>query len=168
MKYFTFIPAVLLSLTSFNAFSDAYICKSITGTIQKLTSNPGCNILQEKSSHFSDVIFLGIPDTCFSGNLTATLEGNTPVTGISYSGLTVNGIGQLTAASVIRLKAGTIELGRIFTKDVVFNPGGGATTELLTMVGGSKTFNGGHGGIEITGDGLYQATTFTGQLCIQK
>ena len=168
MKYFTFIPAILLSLTSANVLADTYICKSITGTIQQLTPDPECNILQAKPNHFPDVTFFGVAGTCFSGNLQATLDGNTPITGTSYSGLTVNGIDQhqLTAASAIRLNAGSIELGRVFTKDVVFNPGGN-TKELLTMVGGSKMFHDGYGSLEITGDALNQATSFTGELCIE-
>jgi hypothetical protein len=166
MKNFTFIPVILLSLTSVNALADAYICKSITGTMQVLALDPKCNILQEKSNHFPDVTFLGVPGTCFAGSLNATLGGNIPVTGKSYSGLTVNGLGQLTAASAIRLNAGSFELGRVFTKDVIFNPEG-ATTELLTMVDGNKMFNGGYGAIEITGNAPYQVTSFTGKLCIQ-
>lgn len=166
MKYFTFIPAILLSLTSVNALADTYTCKPITGTIQQLTPDPECNILQAKPNHFPDVTFFGVAGTCFSGNLQATLDGNTPITGTSYSGLTANGLGQLTAASAIRLNAGSIELGRVFTKDVVFNAGGD-TKELLTMVSGSKTFHDGYGGLEITGDALYQTTSFAGELCVE-
>jgi hypothetical protein len=174
MKYSTFIPAVLLSLTSVNALAGAYICKPITGTIQQLTPDPACNILQAKPSHFPDVTFLfelTVPDTCFSGNLQATLGDNTPVTGASYSGVTLNGIGQFTAASAIILRNATnnnVELGRVYTQDVIFaadNPA--ITTEYLTMVSGSKMFKGGHGHLEITGNALFGPTGFTGVICTE-
>ena len=177
MKYFTFIPAVLLSLTSVNALAVGYICKTITGTIQQLSPDQRCNILQEKPNRFPDVTFyveLGAQpaETCFSGELADALFGNTPVTGTSYHGLTVNGIGKLTAASAIRLTAAGHELGKVYTQDATFNPGTAKdhanTKELLTMVSGSKRFKDGHGHVEITGNALYGETQFSGMLCIKR
>lgn len=165
MKNFTFIPAILLSLASVNALADSYICQPITGTIQPLTIDAACGILQEKAAHFPDLTFYGAYGTCFSGILNAKL-GSTEITGKSYSGLTANGLGQLTGASAIRLYSGSNELGRVFTKDVIFNAGG-AVTEMLTVVGGRKMFNEGYGSIEITGDTSQYPSSFTGQLCTE-
>lgn len=166
MKYFTSIPAVLLVLTSVNALAAPYTCKPITGTIQQLSPDPACNILKDKNNYFPDATFFGTANSCFSGNLQATLDGKS-VTGTSYSGLTANGVGQFTAASIIRLKSGPIELGRVFTKDVVLLDPDNNPIELVTMVGGSKMFKGGYGNLEIKGNGLYQATSFSGLVCIE-
>ena len=165
MKYFTLIPAILLSLTSVNALASGYTCKTIIGTINRLIPDHACNILQSKPDHFPDVTFDGFP-SCFTGNLTAKL-GNTNVTGTAYSGITINGIGQLTAATAIRLNAGNISLGQIYTKDMIIFGPQGSTSEALTMVDGSKTFNGGYGGFEITGNALYETVSFTGMICAQ-
>jgi hypothetical protein len=175
MKYSTFIPAVLISLTSVNALAGGYDCKTITGTIEQLSPDEDCKILKSKNNDFPDVTFyveLGAPaeDTCFSAKLTATLgPQNTPVKGIAYSALTVNGIDQLTAASAIRLIAGPIEIGKVNTQDAIYDSGTPEfTKELLTMVSGDKMFKDGHGHLEITGNAFYGDTQFTGKLCIKK
>ncbi|MFI3185709.1 MAG: hypothetical protein QX198_06975 [Methylococcaceae bacterium] len=173
MKNLTLIPAILLSVISVNALADnehqtsvKYNCKTITGTIAPLLPDPACNIKQEQLGHFPDVNFLGFPGTCFKSTLTARL-GNIQVTGTSYSGLTANAINDpaiLTAASVIRLNAGSDELGRVFTTDMTLLAN---SKENLTMVDGSKIYNGGKGHLEITGNALYEQTTFAGTLCSQ-
>ncbi len=176
MKNIALIPVLLLSLTSVNALAEGYTCNDLTlGTITPLVADPKCSILQEKAAHFPDVTFLkalGVPadQSCFTGKITAML-GKTPVTGTSYSGLTLNEVNSnpsqssfLTAATVIKLNAGSLELGRVYTKDVVFTFEG---KELLTMVGGSKTFNGGYGNLVITGNALAEPTRFTGKLCTE-
>lgn len=176
MKSHMLIPAVFLSLTSINALADDYNCQKITGQLSPLTPDSTCQILRAKANHFPDTTFIAeiaptnTPNVCFSGQLTATLgNNNTPITGTSYSGLTQNSIGQLTAASAIQLNSNNtrIALGKIYTKDVVINPLG-PTSEILTMVDGSHTFNGGHGELEITGNALFQAVSFTGKICTQK
>ncbi len=177
MKNITLIPAILLSLTSITALANGYTCKYVKATIQgPLTPDPACNIQLEKQNHFPDLTFLaslGVPPqyACFSGSLNGILSDTptgtgAPITGTFYAGLTANGISntQLTAASAIRLYAGNIELGRVFTKDVIFD---GYDEELLTMVDGSKRYNGGFGTMEITGDALSGPTTLTGKLCTQ-
>jgi len=168
------IPAVFLSLASINALADDYNCQKITGQLSLLISDSTCQILRAKAKHFPDTTFIAetvptnTPNICFSGQLTATLgNNNTPIRGTSYSGLTKNSIGQLTAASAIQLNSNNIALGKIYTKDVVINPLT-STSEILTMVGGSNTFNGGHGELEITGNALFQAVSFTGKICTQK
>lgn len=166
MKIFTSISAVLFALTSVNALADSYVCKPITGTINQLVPDPACNILKDRDGHFPDVTFFGSANSCFSGKLQATWDGK-PVTGTSFSGLTANNVGQFTAASTIRLKAGTVELGRVFSKDVVLLDPSNNPIELVTMVGGSKMFKGGYGNLEIKGNGLYQATSFTGLVCME-
>ena len=169
MKYIASIPVVLLALTSVSALAGSYSCKPITGTIQQLIPDPSCKILQDKASYFPDATFLtqlGFPNTCFSGKLQATL-GTKSVTGTSSSGLTVNGIGQLTAASAIRLNAGSVEIGRVFTKDVISEPEVNPN-ELATMISGTKAFKGGYGNLEIKGNALYQDTSFSGIVCTEK
>jgi len=139
MKYSTFIPVVLLSLTSVNALASGYTCKTITGTINQLEPDlnpdgtPACHILQAQSSQFPDVTFLypTIPDnSCFYSELTATL-GNRTVTGTIYAGLTRNvpepgsvTSYQFSAASIITLRQASTgnSLGRIYTKDVIIAP----------------------------------------------
>lgn len=165
MKFITAIPVVFLAFTSVSALAGNYTCKPITGTIQQLTPDSTCKILKDKANYFPDVTFIGAVGTCFTGQMAAKLGGKA-VTGTSYSGLTVNGVGQLTAASAIRLKAGSVELGRVFTKDVITDPEVNPN-ELVTMVSGSKMFKGGYGNLEIKGNGLYQATSFTGVVCIE-
>ncbi|WP_415879350.1 hypothetical protein [Methylomonas sp. TEB] len=171
MKLSTVTIAVLTSLVSGNLYADQYICKNISGTIQPSTADPDCNILKFKDRQFPDLTFLGplppgAPPVCFIGTLTATFGKNLKLTGTAFSGLFANGLGQLTGASAIKLSAGAVDLGRVFTKDLIFNPEG-ATTELLTVVGGSKTFKDGRGQFEITGNILYESAPFTGQLCIE-
>jgi len=172
MKYSTFIPVVLLSLTSGNVLADDIICKHISGNIAQSIPDPACHILESKSKHFSDVTFVvenypQAPDVCFSGQLTAILgKDKTPIIGTSYSGITINGIGQLTGATVIRLNAGNVSLGQVYTKDMIIDPLGN-TSEALTMVDGSKTFKGGHGSFEIVGNTLYETARFTGMICTQ-
>ena len=168
MKYFTFIPALLLSLTSVNAFADDFTCQQISGTISKLVPDPECKILQSKPGHFPDVTFVaenfpGAPNICFSSQLATTLGGK-KVIGKAYSGITVNGIGELTAASAIQfiLKPNNVELGWMYTKDVIGN-----AVEILAMADGTRTFNDGRGGLEITGNALEEATSFTGKLCME-
>jgi hypothetical protein len=165
MKLSTFIPAIMLSLISANALADHYVCKPITGTIQPLIPDPACKIQHSKSKHLPDVTFYGVAGSCFSGQWQGQLDG-TPLTGTSYSGLTVNQMGQITVASAFQLKVGPFELGQLFTKDVLFDAQGN-TKELLTIVGGSKLFKGSYGNIEITGNTLYQAGSFTGTLCVE-
>lgn len=171
MKLSTVTMAVLATLASENLLAGDYICKTISGIIQPSTVDPDCNILRFKDRQFPDVTFLGplpadAPPVCFAGSLTATLGKNQQLTGTAFSGLIANGVGQLAATSAIKLSAGSVELGRVFTKDLIFNPDG-ATTEILMMVGGSKTFKGGHGQFEIIGNTTYQTATFTGQLCVE-
>lgn len=178
MKSHILIPAVFLSLTSINALADGYNCQKITGQLSLLTPDAACHILLAKARHFPDTTFIAeiapanTPNICFSGQLTAKLgNNNKPISGTSYSGLTQNSLGQLTAASAIQLNSNniantSIALGKIYTKDVVINPLG-PTSEILTMVDGSNTFNGGHGELEITGNALFQAVSFTGQICTE-
>lgn len=184
MKSSIFIPAVLLSLTSVDSHADDFTCRNITGTIQQLVPDenpdhtPACHILQVRPQHLPDETFFfdhpeilppPLPATCFySPNVTATF-GNTPVSGIAYSGLTVNRIGhQFSAATAIRLYAGPVDLGKIVTTDIIIDPFNPPTTkERLTMVSGTKTFNDGHGHLEITGNALAGPTNFSGVLCIE-
>ncbi len=172
MKYSIVIPAVLLSLTSVNTLADDYTCQKISGYITPSTPDPACHILQSKPKHFTDVTFVvendsQAPDVCFSGQLTATLGKNqTPIIGTSYSGIIMNGIGQLTGATATQLNAGNVSLGQIYTKDMIIDPLGN-TLEALTMVEGSKTFKGGHGSFEITGNTLYETASFTGMICTE-
>ncbi|AMK76683.1 MULTISPECIES: hypothetical protein [Methylomonas] len=171
MKLSTVTIALLATLASENVLADDYICKTISGTIQPSTVDPDCNILRFKDRQFPDVTFLGplpagAPPVCFAGSLTATLGKNQQLTGTAFSGLIANEVGQLVGASAIKLNAGSVELGRVFTKDLIFNPDG-ATTEILTMVGGNKVFKGGRGQFEINGNILYQSAPFSGQLCVE-
>jgi hypothetical protein len=179
MKNHLLISAVFLSLTFINARADGYSCQKITGQLSQLTPDSACHILLAQGNHFPDTTFIAniapsAPNVCFSGQLTATLGNNSPIRGTSYSGITYNTGGQLTAASSIELYSGKVAnarntLGKIYTKDIVVidsntnNPG-----EILTMVDGSNTFNGGHGQLEITGNALYQAVNFTGMICVEK
>ncbi len=164
MKYVYVIPVALFSIITTNAFG-AYSCKPISGSIEQLAVDPVCKILKDKAVHFPDVTFYGVLGSCFSGKLQGTLGGK-PVTGISSSGLTVNGIGKLTSASTIRVYSGSNELGRLFTKDLLSDPEGN-TSEFVSVVDGSKQFKGGHGSLEIIGNGLYQATSFSGVICTE-
>ncbi|MEQ1602372.1 MAG: hypothetical protein HOP04_06160 [Methylophilaceae bacterium] len=164
MQSSKFISTLCLALISANVWAGTYTCKPITGTIQPLTPDPACKILQSKSSYFPDTIFYGVAGSCFSGQLQGQLGGNILVTGTSSSGFSVNNLGQLTGSTAIRLYAGAIELGRVYTKDVIFDAEGN-TKELLTVVGGSKTFKGGYGNIELSGNTLYQTGSFTGTIC---
>jgi|GEM_PF-1186531 len=167
MKSYMLIPAVFLSLTAINALADAYSCQKITGQLSQLTPDSACHILSAQSNHFPDSTF--VPNACFSGKLTATLGNNSSISGTSYSGITNNSSGQLTAASSIELYNGTVALGKIYTKDiVVIDSKTNNYGEILTMVGGSNTFNGGHGQLEIIGNALYQTVNFTGMICIEK
>jgi len=188
MKYFTLIPAILLSLTSVNALASGYTCKTITGTINQLgldlnpDGTPACHILQAQSSQFSDVTFLypNIPDllpaSCFYSELTATL-GNRTVTGTIYAGLTRNvpepgsvTSYQFSAASIITLRQASTgnSLGRIYTKDVIIDPFG-LTREFITAVNGTDTFKSVQGHIEVLGNLLLPVLpgtqNFTGTLC---
>ncbi|MBD9354449.1 hypothetical protein [Methylomonas albis] len=170
MNLSTFTIAALVLLVSANSNAGDYVCKTINGVIQPFAADPDCNILRFKDRHFPDATFLGplpaeAPPVCFAGSLTATL-GKQQLTGTAFSGVIANGVGQLTAVSAIKLSAGSVELGRIFTKDLIFNPDA-ATTEMLTVVAGSKVFKGSHGQFEITGNITYQTATLTGQLCIE-
>jgi len=185
MKYFTLIPAILLSLTSVNALASGYTCKTITGTINQLgldlnpDGTPACHILQAQSSQFSDVTFLypNIPDllpaSCFYSELTATL-GNRTVTGTIYAGLTrnapepVSGTSyQFSAASVINVRQASTgnSLGRIYTKDVTIAPFDFGTREFITIVNGADTFKGVQGHIEVLGNLMVGPQNFTGTLC---
>ena len=167
MKSYMLIPAIFLSLTAINALADAYSCQKITGQLSQLTPDSACHILSAQSNHFPDSTF--VPNACFSGKLTATLGNNSSISGTSYSGLTNNSSDQLTAVSSIELYNGKVALGKIYTKDiVVIDPKTNNFGEILTMVGGSNTFNGGHGELEIVGNALYQAVNFTGIICIEK
>jgi len=170
MKLSTLIIAVTLPLASANTFADDYICTPITGNIQQLQPDPVCAVLKAKPKHFTDITFLpsaSSAPTCFASTLTATI-GNRAVSGTVSSGLTLNNQGQLTAASAIHFNAGAVELGDIYTTDIIFdadNPT--TTTELLTMVDGRKTFKDGHGNFKITGNALFFPTTFSGTVCIE-
>ena len=178
MKSYLLAPAILLTLTSINTYADSYNCQKITGQLAPLTPDASCRILLAKANHFPETTFvaesapsaLGV---CFSGQLTATLGANNiPISGKSYSGITQNTIGQLTAASAIELYSGTVvnvsnALGKIYTKDIVISPQVN-TIEILTMIGGSNTFNGGHGVLEVAGNALSQTVNFTGMICTQK
>jgi hypothetical protein len=191
MKYFTLIPAALLSLTSFNVLASGYSCKTITGTINQLAPDlntdgtPACHIKQAQLPpryQFPDVTFLypAIPDflpaSCFYTTLTARL-GNREVTGTVYSGLTQNTplLGtnyQFSAASVITLRqqgTGSL-LGRIFTKDVIITPFdfglSSLTREFVTAVNGTNTFSGVQGHIEVLGNLIDGDRAFTGMLCL--
>ncbi len=181
MKNFTLLSTLLLSLTSTYVLAANQNCKPISGQIERLvpdTNRDGslaCHIQDARSSHFPDLTFLGAP-YCFSTTLTATI-GTPPartvaVTGTAYSGLTAFGANQLNAASAISFQnTSGLNLGRIFTQDLIFgftdSNGFTATHELLTMVSGTNTFNGGHGHLEITGNALAGPATFTGVLCVE-
>lgn len=171
MKYFTLIFAVLFSLTSVNAFASGYTCKAINGHIAQLTPDPACTILNDQASHFPNVTFDGFPN-CFKGNLTATL-GTSNVTGTSYSGLTMNGLGQLTAASAINLIGANppnVNFGRIFTFDTVLVNNNTIIGEELALTDGTKTYNDAHGNLEINGDALNtpSGADFSGVICTEK
>jgi len=163
MKSYMLIPAVFLSLTAINVLAEGYSCQKITGQLSPPTPDYNCNIYPEQSNHFPDTTF--VPNVCFSGQLAAILGNNNPISGKYFSGFTNNSSGQLTAASAIELYNGKVAnasktLGKIYTKDIVVNPNNHG--EILTMVDGSNTFNGGHGQLEITG------VNFTGMICIEK
>ncbi|MDD1623000.1 MAG: hypothetical protein LUQ11_16105 [Methylococcaceae bacterium] len=170
MKLSTIIIALTLPLASANTLADDYICSPITGKIQQLQPDPACAVLLAKPKHFTDIIFLpssAAAPTCFASTLTATI-GNRAVSGTVSSGLTLNDQGQLTAASAIHFNAGTVELGDVYTTDIVFDADNPAiTTELLTMVDGRKTFKDGHGHFKINGNALFSPTTFSGTLCVE-
>lgn len=170
MKLSTLIIAIALPLAYTDAFADDYTCNPITGNIKQLMPDPACTVLLAKPKHFTDIIFLPSSfsaPTCFASTLTATI-GNRAVSGTVSSGLTWNDQGQLTAASAMRFNAGTVELGQIYTTDVVFDANNPATTtELLTMVDGGKTFKDGKGHFTITGNALFSATSFSGTLCTE-
>lgn len=179
MKHSAFITAFLLSLASFNALADEYDCKPISGIIQQLTPDPTCAILQSQAKHFPDTAFANsvLPNdqACFTSTLTATLgvgAGSRTLSGTANSGITLNpGFtlnepNQLTAVSAIQLTAGPVELGKIYTSDVILDPYGNAR-ELLTVTDGSKSYKGGKGHLVITGSALISATTFSGFLCTE-
>jgi hypothetical protein len=150
MKYFTLIPAVLVSLTSVSALASGYNCKTITGTINHLVPDLdngalACHIMQAQQPpqyQFPDVTFLyptipetgipgfSLPNSCFYTSLTARF-GNRDVAGTVYSGLTQNApfypgdtSYQFSAASVItlRLSSNGNLLGRVLTQDVIIEP----------------------------------------------
>jgi len=193
MKYFTLIPAILLSLTSVSALASGYVCKTITGTINQLSPDvnpdgtPACHIkqLQQPPQYqFPDVTFLypAIPDflpaSCFYTSLTARL-GNRDVTGTVYSGLTQNTPLPLlgtnypfSVASFITFRqqsTGSL-LGRILTQDVIIAPfefgPTSSTREFVTAINGTDTFNGVQGHIEVLGNLIDGGRAFTGTLCI--
>lgn len=166
MKLSLVISAIFAAMVSINTLADTNNCKPISGTIQPLTPDPTCKIMQSKFSHFPDTEFYEVPGSCFSGRLQGLIAGNIAVTGTSFSGFTVNNLGQLTGASVMHIYAGRIELGRLFTRDIIFDAEGDAK-ELLTVVEGSKLFRGASGNIELTGNTLYQTGSFTGTLCVE-
>lgn len=175
MKLSTLIIGLALPLACTNASAD-YTCKPISGTIQQLTPDPTCAIQQSRSAHFADVIFLPsspTAPTCFSSTLLNTTLGSAAVTGTIYSGLIANnisnGVDQLTAASAIQIISGGVELGRVYTTDVVFDPYSTTppTRELLTMVDGSRIFREGNGHFEVKGNALTSNTDFSGILCTE-
>lgn len=172
MKLSTLIIGLALPLACTNAFAD-YTCKTISGTIKQLTPDTSCTIQLAQPARFADVAF--IPSYCYTSTLTAKLDNTTSLTGKVYSGLTVNnisnGVDQATAASAIQIISGGVELGKIYTTDVIFDPynysTSSTTRELLTQVDGSRIYKEGKGHFEIKGNALASDTAFSGTLCTE-
>jgi hypothetical protein len=179
--------AIILTLpmsTSFADNSDKLICKPITATLPKLTSDSSCTISSYKDSYFPDLTFLGIPNSqlapyyCFTTTLTNATIGGVTVTGTAFSGLTNSDqlYGALTAATVINFKdARGQQMGTLFTHDVIVLldplyiehqiPNPTAIMERLVQVDGTRLFKGGKGNLTINGSAVSDQTTLTGTLC---
>lgn len=178
-------PAVGLLATLATTLSPAWaslpppVCQDFQGTLV-LTADPvnTCAILNQSDTRwqFPDVVFLfslGVPNTCFTGAIEGTLNGQ-PVTGISYSGQITNSFpnlmysGQLafTAATTLVLKNQANQLlGRLYFRDTgLINLSDGTASEQLAAIAGTGQFWGIKSTVTIAGNEFLGAPV-TGRFC---
>jgi hypothetical protein len=171
MKYSTFIPTIILTLTSTAVLANEYTCTTLVATVSPLTPEIGtCTIAEAQANHFPDLSF---NSGCFSTTLNNAKLGGKEIKATAYSGLTDTSLqiyGQLKAATmlIVRNAANTLELGRVYTQDNIDLVLG---MESLTMVSGTRSYKGGHGNYTLTGNASdpnpLVPVTLKGTICIE-
>jgi hypothetical protein len=173
------VLATLATLSPAWASPPPPICQDFQGTLV-LTADPvnTCAILNRPDTRwqFPDVVFLfslGVPNTCFTGAIQGTLDGQ-PVTGISYSGQITNpfpdlsGFGQLAfaAATTLALKNQADRLlGHFYFRDTgLISLADGTANEQLVVIAGTRRFSGMKGTVTIQGNEFLGAPV-AGRFC---
>jgi hypothetical protein len=181
MKYTAILTAATLVLTSNLSFAGNKRpqCHSITGNFAISVDN-NCPILTapERNYWYQESSFLfesGVPNTCFKGELTASLAG-LEIKGVSYSAMTLNSfpsIDNMMAFTAISLVEVTTKegwpLGKLITKDTGIQDN---TTynanEILSISDGSSYFKNASGTIQIDGPSLLGSSEVSGSICLKR
>jgi hypothetical protein len=181
MKRIALITSVSLLLVSNMALAGNKrpACHPITGQLT-LTIDNNCPILTAPERGYwypeSGFLFeLGVPNTCFKGELTGSLAG-LEIVGVSYSAMTMNNFptidNNMAFSAVSLIDISTKEgwpLGQVITKDTGIQEN---TTfianEILNVTNGSRYFKEASGTINIDGPSLLRAAEVTGTVCLSR